>query len=127
MPLCLRLIIKTPSHLKRLNATQIKWQLKASYTLFYLQAYLGWKLAISRASPSGNAVWAGIFAEGVRVPPPPPRARPAAGGPPGAPRAEPAVTAGPRSRYLGAEEQGAPGRHTGLIRRVAAPRTGVTK
>lgn len=65
MPLCLRLIIKTPSQLKRLNATQIKWQLKASYTLSYLQAYLGWKLAISRASPPGNAIWAGIFSEGV--------------------------------------------------------------
>lgn len=65
MPVCLRLIIKTPSQLKRLKATQIKWQLKASYTLSYLQAYHLWKLAISRATPPGNAIWAGIFSEGM--------------------------------------------------------------
>lgn len=97
MPPCLRLIIKTPSQLKRSNATQIKRQLKASYTLSYLRAYLGWELAISRASPPGGAIWAGISSEGVGCPPATP-SWPGRGGPP---RAEPAVTAGLGSRYLG--------------------------
>lgn len=65
MPICLRVVIKTPSQLKRLKATQIKWQLKASYTLSALQAYHLWKLAISKATPMGNAIWVGIFSEGV--------------------------------------------------------------
>lgn len=103
MPICLRLIIKTPSLLKHLKANQIKWQLKASYTLSYLRAYHLWKLAISGATLEGNVIWAGIFSWGVWLPPSFAWARVA---PPGAPVQSP----GEPLPGAGAQAQGGEGR-----------------
>jgi len=86
MPICLRLIIKTPSLLKHLKANQIKWQLKASYTLI-LSPGLSFVEASHQHSHPGGKCHLGWHLLGGRViPPEPPRQRAA---PPGAPGAEP--------------------------------------
>lgn len=98
MPPRLRLIIKTPSQLKRLNATQIKWQLKASYTLSLLSPGLSRVEAGHQHSlPAGRCHSGWHLLGGCGVPPRRPEL--ARQGRP--PRAEPAVTAGLGSRYLG--------------------------